>query len=119
MIRFAGIETIRAIAVNIGMAQRESGSKEAVSHLADSMKFGLAEVVYHWCLGMPFVEIASMTDVQEGIIVRSMTRLDEVCRDVRAAAKVTGNSRLMNKMEVASRSLKRDIAFVGSLYTTD
>ncbi|XP_055345484.1 SKI2 subunit of superkiller complex protein-like [Paramacrobiotus metropolitanus] len=114
-----GVEAMRSVALEIGQAQREAGMKEAVSYVADAMNFGLAEVVWQWCLGMPFVEITGLTEVQEGIIVRTMTRLDEVCRDVKAAAKVTGNSRLMSKMEEAQKALKRDIAFVGSLYTTD
>ncbi|OQV16164.1 Helicase SKI2W [Hypsibius exemplaris] len=114
-----GIDQMRIVAENIGYQQRVAGMKEATTHLADELNFGLTDVVYQWCMGKSFVEIAASTDVQEGIIVRTMTRLDEVCRDVRAAAKVTGNSRLIAKMELAAKALKRDIAFIGSLYTTD
>ena len=114
-----GIEQMRSVAETIGYEQRDAGMKEAPTQLADALNFGLAEVVYQWCCGKSFVEIAASTDVQEGIIVRAMTRLDEVCRDVRAAAKVFGNSRLIDKMELAAKSLKRDIVFIGSLYTTD
>ena len=110
---------MKAIAVMIGIKQREAGMKQATSQMADQLNFGLADVVYNWCGGMKFVDITKMTDVQEGIIVRTMNRLDEVCKNVKNSAKIFGNTRLVDKMEAASKSLKRDIAFVGSLYTSD
>ena len=54
--------------------------------------------------------------VQEGSIVRCITRLDELCREVRNAARIMGDPTLYRKMEVASESIKRDIVFAGSLY---
>jgi antiviral helicase SKI2 len=57
-----------------------------------------------------------LTDVQEGTIVRSITRLDETCREVRDAARVVGNADLMSKMELAQEKIKRDIIFCASLY---
>ena len=47
------------------------------------LKFGLMEVVYEWARGVPFRDICTLTSVQEGIIVRTITRLDETCREVR------------------------------------
>jgi antiviral helicase SKI2 len=38
--------------------------------------------VYDWACGVSFAEICSLTDVQEGSIVRTVTRLDELCREV-------------------------------------
>uniref|UniRef100_A0A8D0H0W4 SKI2 subunit of superkiller complex n=1 Tax=Sphenodon punctatus TaxID=8508 RepID=A0A8D0H0W4_SPHPU len=67
--------------------------------------------------GGPFAEIARLTDVQEGIIVRCIQRLDETCRDVRKAARVIGEPTLHAKMEAASNMIKRDIVFAASLYT--
>ena len=56
------------------------------------------------------------TDFAEGSIVRSITRLDELCRDVQKAAVVMGNPALFRKMAVASTLIKRDIVFAASLY---
>jgi antiviral helicase SKI2 len=103
----------------------------------NDLKFGLVEVVYEWAKGMvrhiracelkeadplfesispqPFAQITALTDVQEGTIVRAITRLDETCREVRDAARIVGNSDLFNKMEQCQLVIRRDIVFVASL----
>ena len=58
-----------------------------------------------------------LTDVQEGMIVRCIQRLDETLRDVRDAARIIGDPILYKKMEEASTAIKRDIVFAASLYT--
>uniref|UniRef100_A0A670I067 SKI2 subunit of superkiller complex n=1 Tax=Podarcis muralis TaxID=64176 RepID=A0A670I067_PODMU len=93
------------------------GLQESVEDFVEQYKFGLVEVVYEWARGMPFAEIARLTDVQEGIIVRCIQRLDETCREMRNAARVTGEPTLHAKMEAASNMIKRDIVFAASLYT--
>ena len=60
-----------------------------------------------------------LTDTQEGIIVRCIQRLDEVLKDVRNAARIIGNPALYEKMEETSATIKRDIVFAASLYTTE
>ncbi|XP_031486566.1 DExH-box ATP-dependent RNA helicase DExH11 isoform X1 [Nymphaea colorata] len=84
----------------------------------DNLKFGLMEVVYEWAKGSPFVDICQLTDVPEGLIVRTIVRLDETCREFKNAAAIMGNSGLYKKMEAASEAIKRDIVFAASLYVT-
>ncbi|CAN4102243.1 unnamed protein product [Withania somnifera] len=84
----------------------------------ENLKFGLVEVVYEWAKGTPFAEICELTDVPEGVIVRTIVRLDEICREFRNAAAIMGNSALYKKMETASNVIKRDIVFAASLYIT-
>lgn len=79
-------------------------------------RFGLIEVVYEWARGMTFEAISELTSVQEGIIVRVISRLDEVCREVRNAARIIGDATLQDKMETAQERIKRDIIFCASLY---
>lgn len=52
------------------------------------------------------------------MIVRTIVRLDETCREFRNAAAIMGNSALHKKMETASNLIKRDIVFAASLYIT-
>jgi len=85
--------------------------------MEDDFNFGLMEVTFEWARGMPFSEITELTDVQEGIIVRTIQRLDEVCKDIRNASVVIGDPILKSKMEEASTLIKRDIVFAASLYT--
>jgi len=51
------------------------------------------------------------------MIVRTIQRLNETCRDVRNAARVIGDPNLYAKMEKCSELIKRDIVFAASLYT--
>ncbi|KAK7301822.1 hypothetical protein RJT34_12698 [Clitoria ternatea] len=84
----------------------------------ENLKFGLVEVVYEWAKGTPFADICELTDVPEGLIVRTIVRLDETCREFKNAAAIMGNSPLCKKMEIASNAIKRDIVFAASLYIT-
>ena len=79
-------------------------------------KFEEKSLIYFFIF-QPFSEITGLTDVQEGIIVRCIQRLDEVLRDVRNAARIIGDPILHSKMEDASSMIKRDIVFAASLYT--
>jgi len=99
----------------IGNMQKECGMKE--SEYVDQFHFGLVQVVYEWARGMPFAQITQLTDVQEGVIVRTIQRLDETLRDVKDAARVIGDPILYQKMDEASTIIKRDIVFAASLYT--
>lgn len=74
-------------------------------------------MVYEWASEKPFAEIMSLTDIQEGIIVRCIQQLNEVICDVKNAARLIGDPALHSKMEEASTAIKRDIVFAASLYT--
>lgn len=108
---------MKTIAYNLGELQNQHGLQiDPKDYVEQSMKFGLVHVVYEWALGVPFSNICELTLVQEGSIVRCITRLDELCREVRNCARVVGNPTLYSKMEDASSSIKRDIVFASSLY---
>ncbi|KAK9526640.1 hypothetical protein VZT92_015325 [Zoarces viviparus] len=112
-----GINRVLSVAKRIGELQRECGIPQTAEEFVGQFKFGLTEVVYCWARGMPFAEIAQLTDVQEGTVVRCIQRLDEVLKEVRQAARIVGDSVLGSKMEKASLAIRRDIVFTASLYT--
>lgn len=58
----------------------------------------------------------TLTDIQEGVIVRCIQQLNETIKDVRDAARIVGDPTLQQKMEEASNAIKRDIVFAASLY---
>ena len=113
----SGIKEFKGVAKKIGQKQRDCGLAEPVGDFVDQFNFGLVEVVYEWAHGMPFNKIMELTDVQEGVTVKCIQRLDETLRDVRNAAKIVGDTALVEKMEKASSAIKRDIVFAASLYT--
>lgn len=106
-------------AIRLGELQAQCNvSIDPQEYAQENLKFGLVEVVYEWAKGTPFAEICELTDVPEGLIVRTIVRLDETCREFRNAAAIMGNSALHKKMEAASNAIKRDIVFAASLYVT-
>mmetsp|Transcript_6609 Transcript_6609/g.14301 ORF Transcript_6609/g.14301 Transcript_6609/m.14301 type:complete len:1541 (-) Transcript_6609:94-4716(-) len=112
-------ERMREIARHLGQEQKNHGLPvDPLEYSATSLKLGLVHVVFEWACGVPFSSICELTDVQEGSIVRCITRLDELCREVRNCARVVGNPTLYRKMEAASEAIKRDIVFASSLYVS-
>jgi antiviral helicase SKI2 len=112
-------DKLKAIATNLGQLQRDCGLEvDPNEYCENSLKFGLVHVVYEWALGVSFKDICALTDVQEGSIVRCITRLDELCREIRNCARVVGNPSLYRKCESASAAIKRDIVFASSLYVS-
>lgn len=112
-----GVETIKKYADMIGQMQKSCGLDKTAEEYVDQYHFGLVQVTHEWARGMPFALITGLTDVQEGVIVRTIQRLDETLRDVKDAARVIGDPMLYQKMDEASTIIKRDIVFAASLYT--
>ncbi|KAE8691783.1 ATP-dependent RNA helicase SKI2 [Hibiscus syriacus] len=99
-------------AIRLGNLQAEFKKPVTPEEYAqENLKFGLVEV------GTPFADICQLTDVPEGLIVRTIVRLDEIC-EFKTAAAIMGNSSLYKKMGIASNVVKRDIVFAASLYIT-
>ena len=113
----AARETILQLAEALVVVQLEAYIDiDPIEYLSTVLNFGLVHVVYEWAKGMPFQAICTLTEVQEGAIVRCITRLDEVCREVSNVSRIIGDPRLFRKMEIASECIKRDVVFATSLY---
>lgn len=114
----SAVKSIKGIARRIGEIQQECGMVHyPVQDFVDEIHFGLLNVTYEWAEGKPFKDIVENVDIQEGIIVRTLQRLDEILNDVSSAAKLFGDDSLVAKMEQTSKSIRRDIVFAASLYT--
>ncbi|EQL01078.1 antiviral helicase [Ophiocordyceps sinensis CO18] len=114
-----GRDTIVAISEKVNDVQTRLQGIQAADDSNDFVsrtRFGLMEVVYEWARGMSFKNITALTDVLEGTIVRTITRLDETCREVKNAARLVGDPELYLKMQQAQELIKRDITAVASLY---
>ncbi len=90
--------TLIRIAENLGKLQAEAAMNVIGSEFArEKCSFAIMEVVYEWSRGVPFKYICEITDIEEGTIVRTITRLDETCREVRNAARIIGDPVLYRK----------------------
>lgn len=105
-------EKVNAIQTKYQVIQTSDESND----FACKPRFGLMEVVHEWARGMSFKNITDLTDVLEGTIVRTISRLDETCREVKNAARIIGDPELYLKMQTAQEMIKRDITAVASLY---
>ncbi|XP_021720755.1 DExH-box ATP-dependent RNA helicase DExH11-like [Chenopodium quinoa] len=115
----AAVQRLYDTAIRLGQLQASFQLPvDPEEYARENLKFGLVEVVYEWAKGTEFADICELTDVPEGLIVRTIVRLDETCREFRNAAAIMGNSALYKKMESASNAIKRDIVFAASLYIT-
>ncbi|CAK6447145.1 unnamed protein product [Pipistrellus nathusii] len=112
-----GVERVRAVAKRIGEVQVACGLNQTVEEFVGELNFGLVGVVYEWARGMPFSELAGLSGTPEGLVVRCIQRLAEMCRSLRGAARLVGEPVLGAKMETAATLLRRDIVFAASLYT--
>ncbi|EDO18717.1 hypothetical protein Kpol_1055p74 [Vanderwaltozyma polyspora DSM 70294] len=109
------IEEIYKKMLNVYEAEQIPLTREEAEFL-DMKRFALMNVVYEWARGLSFKEIMEISVEQEGTVVRVITRLDEICRQVKTAAIIIGNSNLHQKMTQAQELIKRDIVFAASLY---
>jgi len=105
-------ETARRIA----RVSKESKLQVDEEEYVGKFRAELMDVVYQWCRGMKFKDLIKMTDVFEGSIIRTIKRLEELLRQMCAAAKAIGNTDLENKFAEGITKIKRDIVFAASLY---
>jgi ATP-dependent RNA helicase DOB1 len=59
-------------------------------------------------MGKSFPEVTAKTDMFEGSIIRLLRRLEELMRELSAAAAAIGNSELQTKFEAPKIAQKRD-----------
>jgi hypothetical protein len=110
-------EKLRLIALALGRLQLDAGLDLVPSAFVSSvLNFGLLLPVYAWALGVPFARICELTDVSEGTIVRTITGLENTCRELRNAARICGDPVTFRKAEAASACIRRDVIFASSLY---
>jgi ATP-dependent RNA helicase DOB1 len=62
------------------------------------------------------LQVAQMTDLFEGSVIRATRRLDELMMQLAKAAGVVGDNGLKERMEESNATIRRDIMFAASLY---
>jgi superfamily II RNA helicase len=85
-------------------------------HLLSIINYHLADTVYKWADGFNFVEAKEDSKAPEGIIVRTIMRLNMLLGNVKNTCRIMGSSDLEAKVDQAIESIKRDIVFCQSLY---
>merc|ERR1712217_623186 len=109
-------DTCKGIARNIAEVMLENKLPVDVEEYVSRLKPQVMDVVLGWLEGKKFHEILNQCNLYEGSIVRVIRRLEELVRELAAAAKQIGNSELEKKLNEGRGRLKRGIIFAASLY---
>ncbi|EPY21465.1 ATP-dependent RNA helicase DOB1 [Strigomonas culicis] len=111
------LKELNEIVTRIATVSVESGLSQQ-SNYADRVMPSLMEITYLWAKGAKFVDLVSKTSAYEGEIVRMMRRLEEMLRQLAAAARspAIGSMDLHDKFLKGIQLIKRDIVFASSLY---
>jgi len=110
------LRVLQETARRIAKVSNECKFKVNEDEYVQSFRSDLMDVVYAWSQGAKFIQISKMTDIFEGSIIRAFRRLDELLKQMCAAAKSIGNTELEEKFTQAIKLIKRDIIFAASLY---
>ena len=110
-----------SIASHLDQIQREHA---VPSNIEDDLNFSIMSLIYKWAQGAKFFDIMNdptmeSIDLQEGTIVRTIMRIEELCSDIRNAGKTVGNSELVDKLNQVTVLIKRGIVFAPSLYFSE
>eukprot|EP01063_Lacrimia_lanifica_P023042 TRINITY_DN3054_c0_g1_i1.p1 TRINITY_DN3054_c0_g1~~TRINITY_DN3054_c0_g1_i1.p1 ORF type:complete len:1287 (+),score=519.06 TRINITY_DN3054_c0_g1_i1:82-3942(+) len=85
-------------------------------YLQGTLNFNIAEAVWEWAYGTPFLTVVESCRAREGTLIRDITRLDGVCREFLKAARSLGDTTLQEKFARCSELIRRDVVFCTSLY---
>eukprot|EP00884_Botryococcus_braunii_P015661 jgi/Botrbrau1/2779/Bobra.0164s0056.1 len=112
----APLKALQEAARRIGKAAADAKLGVDVDEYVNSFRPELMEVAAAWARGTRFADIAKMTDIFEGSLVRAIRRIEEILRQLASAASVIGEADLKARFEDAIQRIKRDIIFAASLY---
>ncbi|KAG8834632.1 ATP-dependent RNA helicase mtr4 [Serendipita sp. 399] len=114
----APLRSMQEIARRIARVSKESKLSITEEDYVAQFKVELMDAVMQWCRGAKFADVCKLTDQFEGSIIRVFRRLQELIRQMIAAAKAIGNSDLEKKFGDALGMLERQgsVIFCSSLY---
>ena len=100
---------------NILLECKKLKDKEEIDEYVRSFKSDFIIPVFKWANGENFEECLDK-NIYEGNLVRVIRRLDEYIKNLIECVNIIGNINLKEKLEVASKNIKRGMPFAGSLY---
>ncbi|PVV01154.1 hypothetical protein BB560_004439, partial [Smittium megazygosporum] len=110
-------EKVNDIVSGIRAIEQKFGVQREENEVDDLYNTALSRTVYKWAQGTSFYLLSEVSgNAQEGIITRTILRLNENLQEVAVAAKLVGNFEFAEKIKNTITLIKRDIVFVSSLY---
>jgi len=114
----ASVGAMQEIARRIARVSKESKLEIVETDYVAQFRVEMMGAVIGWCQGAKFADICKLTDQFEGTVIRVFRRLQELIRQMTAAAKAIGNSDLEQKFMRSLEMLERQnsVIFCSSLY---
>jgi len=109
-------QTLRGFAQHIADVSVECKVDIEPSEYVDSFHMCYVDVMHAWETGSSFIQVSRMSQIYEGVIIRSARRLAELIQQLSSAARVMGDMELVEQLDNSNVTLKRDIMFAASLY---
>jgi hypothetical protein len=116
----AAREALLELAQRTSALQAEAGLLDGLSakeHVKVVLNDAMAEAMCKWTEGVDFAQLRQHTMLLEGDIVRIISRVEELAKEVRVAARLLGDAHLGRKMEIVLAAIRRDVVATPSLYT--
>lgn len=109
-------ETLRRFAKRIADVSEACKVEIDTMEYVESFHPSFIDIMHAWETGSTFMQVTKMSDIFEGVIIRSARRLAELIQQLTCAARVMGDAELVKRLEESNTRLKRDIMFAASLY---
>ena len=95
------------------------GGRVAEEHARSVLNEAMLGAAYRWADGASFAQLAEHAhpSVAEGDMVRILSRVEELAKEVRAAARLLGDALLGRKLDAVLLAIRRDVVAAPSLYT--
>lgn len=77
---------------------------------------GYTNCIYDWCNNETLSAIVNTHRISEGVMVRTILRLNELCKEIMQACVLINELELYKKIENGTKILIRDIIFCSSMY---
>ncbi|KER34033.1 hypothetical protein T265_00220 [Opisthorchis viverrini] len=106
-----------SFASNLEQLQRKHGLSDPTADTR--LNCTLVQVTHAWATGHPFSTLVTLTEMQEGNLVRGLLRLDELLRHICNACHRLGDQALGLRMNEARNAIHRDLVCAPSLYISE
>ncbi|KAG5443338.1 Helicase SKI2W, variant 2 [Clonorchis sinensis] len=106
-----------SFASNLEQLQRKHGLSDPTTDTR--LNCTLVQVTHAWATGHPFSTLVTLTEMQEGNLVRGLLRLDELLRHICNACHRLGDQALCLRMNEARNAIHRDLVCAPSLYISE
>ncbi len=88
-------------------------------HVRFALNECMVAAAYAWAAGAPFAALHEHTTLQEGDIIRVLSRVEELAKEVRTAGMLLGDALLVKTVDELRTAIKRDVVAAPSLYVDE